>query len=95
MKNDMEITSPITVHELLEVYPELEDDLTNIAPPFRKLKNPFLRKTVAKVATIKYISAFGGVPLSDLISKLREAVGQSPSTEVYEYELYFHEESAW
>ncbi|UCH66684.1 MAG: DUF1858 domain-containing protein, partial [Ignavibacterium sp.] len=69
--------------------------LIGIAPPFKKLKNPFLRKTVAKVATIKHISSVGGVPLGDLIAKLRDAVGQPPITESYDDEEYFSEQPEW
>ena len=36
-------------------YPELEEVLIGLAPPFKKLKNPLLRKSVAKIATIKHI----------------------------------------
>jgi hypothetical protein len=95
MKDGLEITSSVTVHELLEAYPELEDVLIGIAPPFKKLKNPFLRKTVAKVATIKHISSVGGVPLGELIAKLRDAVGQPPSDESYSDEQYFGEQPTW
>jgi len=91
----LEITPKITVHNLLETYPELEDVLIGIAPPFKKLKNPFLRKTVAKVATIKHIASVGGVPLDELISKLRKAVGQSESIESYEDQDYFGEQPDW
>ena len=95
MNKDLEITPSVTVHELLETYPELEDVLIGIAEPFKKLKNPFLRKTIAKVATIKHISSVGGVPLDELITKLREAVGQAPSTESYDDENYFGEQPEW
>ena len=37
--NNPEIDPSITVHNLLEAYPELEDVLIDIAPPFKKLKN--------------------------------------------------------
>jgi len=67
--NGLDITPSVTVHELLEEYPQLEEVLIGIAPPFKKLKNPFLRKTIAKVATIKHISSVGGVPLGELIAK--------------------------
>lgn len=93
--NDLEITPSVTVHELLAAYPELEDVLIGIAPPFRKLKNPVLRKTVAKVATIKHISSVGGVPLTVLIEKLRDAVGQPRSKEQYLDEEYFGEQPGW
>ncbi len=95
MHNDIEITPSVTVHKLLEAYPELEDVLIGIAPPFKKLKNPVLRKTVAKVATIKHISSVGGVPLGELIAKLRNAVGQPPSNMSYHDEKYFGEQPEW
>jgi len=94
-KDEIEITPSVTVHDLLETYPELEDVLIGIAPPFKKLKNPFLRKSVAKVATIRHISSVGGVPLDELIGKIREAVGQSQSTDSYEGQDYFGEQPAW
>jgi len=95
MHSDIEITPSVTVHKLLETYPELEDVLISIAPPFKKLKNPILRKTVAKVATIKHISSVGGVPLGELIAKLRDAVGQPPSNISYYNEEYFGEQPKW
>jgi hypothetical protein len=91
----IEITPSVTVHVLLEAYPELEDVLIGIAEPFKKLKNPILRKTVAKIATIKHISSVGGVPLNELIAKLREVVGQSVSTESYEDSEYYGEQPDW
>ena len=95
MKKYIDITPSVTVHELLETYPELEEVLIGIAEPFKKLKNPFLRKTIAKVATIKHISSVGGVPIGDLIAQLREAVGQPPSDEAYDDENYFGEQPEW
>jgi len=95
MTKDMEITPSVTVHELLETYPELEDVLIGIAAPFKKLKNPFLRKTVAKVATIRHIASVGGVQLDKLIAQLREAVSQSESTESYDDQNYFSEQPDW
>ncbi len=91
----MEITPSVTIHNLLENFPELEDVLIGIAPPFKKLKNPILRKTVAKVATIKQASSVGKVPLNVLINTLREAVGQPISDESYEDEDYFTEQPDW
>jgi hypothetical protein len=80
---------------MLEVYPELEEVLIGIAPPFKKLRNPFLRKSVAKVATLKHISSVGGVPLDELIDRLREAVGQPRSAETYEDQNYLGEQPDW
>jgi len=91
----LEITPSVTVHALLVEYPELEDVLIGMSPPFKKLKNPILRKTVAKVATIKHISSVGKIPLNDLISQLREAVGQDASASSYADEDYFGEQPDW
>jgi hypothetical protein len=94
-KVEVEIGPSTTVHELLNAYPELEDKLINIAPPFKKLRNPLLRRSVGKVATMKHISSVGGVPLDELIGKLREAVGQPESMDSYRDQDYFGEQPDW
>ena len=78
-KEQVEITPSTTVGALLDAHPELEETLIGIAPPFKKLKNPFLRKSVAKVATLKHIASVGNVPLNELISKLSHVRGDYPS----------------
>ena len=72
-----EITPQTMVGDMLENYPELEDKLIEISPIFKKLKNPILRKTVAKVATLKQAATIGNVQIGDLINQLRSAVGQN------------------
>ena len=71
-----EITPQTMVSDLLENYPELEDTLIEISPVFKKLKNPILRRTVSKVATLKQAATIGNVSIGDLINKLRIAAGQ-------------------
>ena len=94
-QSKIEITPSVTVHTLLETYPELEEVLISIAPPFKKLRNPLLRSSVAKVATIKHIASVGGVPLDDLITQISVAVGQPVSTESYEDQDYLSEQPTW
>ena len=91
----IDITPAVTVHNLLQAYPELEDVLIGMAPPFKKLKNPVLRKTVAKVATLKHVASVGGIPLDELIYILRQAVGQTSAPEHYDDEEYFGERPEW
>jgi Domain of unknown function (DUF1858) len=74
--HDFPILPSTKVATLLDRYPELEDVLIGLAPPFKKLKNPLLRKGVAKVASLKHAAAVGGISVSDLVNKLRAAVGQ-------------------
>jgi hypothetical protein len=75
--SDNLIISPRTkVLQLIEAYPQLEDILISYVPAFKKLKNPVLRKTVAKVATLQQAAAIGNVKIEDLINLLRKEVGQ-------------------
>ena len=91
----LEITPSVTVHSLLEAYPELEAVLIGIAPPFEKLRNPVLRRSVAKIATLRQASSVGRVPLDELIAQLRDAVGQTQSTTHYSDHDYFCAQPAW
>jgi len=95
LKNELVITPSTTVHELLNTYPELEDQLIGLAPPFKKLRNPALRKSVAKVATLKHISAVGNIPLNELIHKIQDEVGQIIDSETYADEIYFSSQPDW
>ena len=47
-----------------------------ISPAFKNLKNPVLRRTVAKIATLQQAAAIGGVKTEELINRLRKEVGQ-------------------
>ncbi len=94
-KGYLEITPSVTVKDLLDTYPGLEDELISIAPPFKKLRNPLLRRSVAKVATIRHIASVAGIPLDELISKIRTAVGQAESGASYEDAVYFTAQPDW
>jgi hypothetical protein len=69
------ITPATKVAELLESWPELEEVLIAQAPAFRRLKNPVLRRTVARVATLEQAAGVGGVPVRELVAALRRAAG--------------------
>ena len=69
------ITPATRVAELLESWPELEPVLIAQAPAFRRLKNPVLRRTVARVATLEQAAGVGGVAVRDLVAALRRAAG--------------------
>lgn len=70
------ITPDTKVGELLETYPGLENVLIDIAPVFSKLKNPVLRKTIAKVTSLKQAAVVGNVSLGEMVNRLRSAAGQ-------------------
>lgn len=74
---DFPILPSTKVGALLDRYPQLEEVLIGLAPPFRKLKNPLLRKGVSRVASLQHAAVVGGMSVGELVNKLRTAVGQS------------------
>lgn len=72
----MEITSQSKLFDVLEAYPFLEAQIINIAPPFQNLKNPVLRRTVGKIATLEKVAQIGGMDVDKLVNTLRQAAGQ-------------------
>ncbi len=72
------IISPKTkVGELLDAYPQLENILLELSPAFAKLKNPILRKTVGRIATLQQAAAVGGLKTDELVNRLRKEAGQN------------------
>lgn len=71
------ITPDSKVGALLDAFPQLEELLIKMSPAFAHLRNPILRKTVAKVATLRQVAKIGDVPLATLINTLRQAAGVS------------------
>ena len=80
-ENTLVITPKTKVLELIEHYPQLEDVLIEYVPAFKKLKNPVLRKTVAKITTLQQAASIGNVKLEDIINRLRKEVGQDLTDE--------------
>jgi hypothetical protein len=76
MNEKLIITPKTKVLQLIETYPELEETLIGIVPAFKKLKNPLLRRTVAKVASLQQAAAIGNMKVEELINHLRKQVGQ-------------------
>lgn len=75
------ITPATRVAQLLESWPELEPVLLAQAPAFRRLKNPVLRRTVARVATLEQAAGVGGIAVRDLVATLRRAAGLDDTAE--------------
>ncbi len=73
-----EITLETKIADLLNDYEGMKDILIKINPKFKKLNNPVLRRTLAKVAGVKQAAIVGGMDPLDLLNQLRTAVGQTP-----------------
>jgi len=77
MKNNGLIISPRTkIGEILSAYPELEKILIDLSPSFKSLKNPALRKTIGKVATLQQTALIGNIPVNTIVNALRKELGQ-------------------
>ena len=74
----MEITPQTKIHDLLKTFPQLEKFLMDLNPKYKKLKNPVLRRTVARIATLTQVAKIGGYDPIDLVNRLRKEVGQPP-----------------
>lgn len=73
---NLAITAKTKIYDLLVAYPELEDVLVSVAPKFKKLQNPILRKTIAKITTISEAAAIAGLDVDVLVNKLHHEIGQ-------------------
>jgi hypothetical protein len=94
---DLEIVASTKVGALLDRYPDLEDLLISIAPPFKKLRNPLLRRSVAKVASLEQAAVVANIPATDLVNLLRREVGQEPlpRTDAPGRSSYFQSKPDW
>ena len=66
-----------------------------MAPGFKRLKNPVLRHTVAKIATLKQAAAVGGIELNEMISILRKTVGQDELDSNFSNVDYLQPKPVW
>jgi len=73
-----EITLETKIADLLNEYEGMKEILIQINPKFKKLNNPVLRRTLAKIAGVKQAAIVGGMNPVDLLNQLRKAVGQAP-----------------
>jgi len=78
------ITPKTKIYDLLEAFPELEDTLIAAAPEFKKLKNPVLRKTIARITNIGQAATVGGLNVEELVNRLREQAGQGSISQLDE-----------
>ena len=75
-KENLIITPKTKISQVINTYPQLEDVLIEYVPTFEKLKNPILRKTIAKITTLQQAAAVGNVRVEDIINRLRQEIGQ-------------------
>ena len=94
--NTFAIGPETRVAHLLDAHPEAEEILIGIAPQFKALKNPVLRRTVARVATLEQAAKVAGLQVRELVLKLRQELGVEGGGEIVETEgAYSLEAPGW
>ncbi|MDY9917949.1 Uncharacterized conserved protein [Porphyromonadaceae bacterium NLAE-zl-C104] len=74
-RDRIDITPDTKVAELLKNYPELEGTILQFSPAFAALKNPVLRRTVAKVTSLQQAAKVGNINVVDMVNTLRKEIG--------------------
>ncbi|MBI2604677.1 MAG: DUF438 domain-containing protein [Deltaproteobacteria bacterium] len=70
----MKLTAQTKVLDLIEAHPFVEDYLVSLSQKFRALKNPVMRATVAKFATLQDAAGMAELPLESLLCKLQDEI---------------------
>jgi DUF438 domain-containing protein len=78
----MELSPKTRIDDLLKTYPFLLDYLVGRSTAFSLLKNPVMRKTVGKMATLAQASALGAIPIETLLADLAAEIRAKTGSEV-------------
>jgi uncharacterized protein len=78
----MQLTPKTRIADLIKTYPFLLDYLAGYAPEFQKLRNPVLRNTVGRVATLGMAAGMGHIDLPRLLADLRTTIKQQSGEEI-------------
>ncbi|MEG6507223.1 DUF438 domain-containing protein [Nitratidesulfovibrio sp. 1201_IL3209] len=70
----MHLAPSTSIHELVTERPYLIDVLADFAPAFAKLKNPLLRNTLGRVATLQQAADIAGLEVNGLMLHIARAV---------------------
>ena len=74
----MKLDKNTKITDLLEENPGLIDVLVKLSPEFKKLKNPLLRKTIGRFATLHHAAETSGIPFEELKRTIAEAMIHAP-----------------
>lgn len=70
----MKIDKNTRILDLLQKNPGLVDVLVAMSPEFKKLKNPILKRTLGRFATLEHAAEMSGIPYEELHRKVTESM---------------------
>ncbi|MFC1802920.1 DUF438 domain-containing protein [Thermoproteota archaeon] len=80
----MKIKPDTNLKTLIDEYSFLIEFLPTLSPKYQQLKNPVMRETMFRIATIEKIAANGGFQTQELIAKIQEEIDKHSSKDVEE-----------
>ena len=69
------ITENDTIYDIVTKYSELREVLVQLSPAFKRLQNPVIFQTAARVATVRRAAETGKVYLREMLYQLNDAIG--------------------
>ncbi len=75
MKNGI-ITEEDKIYDIIKKYPELKNVLISINPIYKRLSNPIMLNSVAKITAVKEAAKIGKIYTKQLLLELNEAIGK-------------------
>ncbi|HEX05649.1 MAG TPA: DUF438 domain-containing protein [Bacteroidetes bacterium] len=76
------LTPDIRLHDLVQERPYLIEKLAEISPNFKALKNPVMRNTVGRVATLRRAASMGNMSVNELLNAIADAIRNEEGIEV-------------
>lgn len=77
----MELTPKTKLFALIKEHPFLVDMLVELNPLFAGLKNPVIRGTLGRAATLGKVAAMGEMPLPDLLAEIQQRIKEQTGVE--------------
>ncbi len=78
----MDLTSATKINDLLARYPFLKDFLIGMNPEFKMLDNPFVRKTVGRIATLGRAAMIGGMDVKEIMDGIAAEIAKKTGEKV-------------
>lgn len=77
----MKITPQTKIIDIIRAHPQIIEVLASYNSRFELLRNPIMRRTFARLATVEHASKVAGVSLTELVKLLNNAIGEKVSEE--------------